>query len=187
MGWGTGAITRDTAEAVAPCGFVAGMDSNARLIQEARRKHLEIPNLRFVMGDILDLPCAGAFDIVTAARVLQWLAEPQRALQAMCHAARPGGRIVVLDYNHERVCWVPAPRVSVQRFYMAFLNWRAEAGMDNAMADNLVTLFRAAGLMNIRETPQHQSTTRGEPGFPPALACGQRLSPLVDFRWWWTA
>ena len=165
VGCGTGAITRHIAEAVAPCGFVAGMDSNARLIQEARRRHLEIANLRFAMADILDLPCAGAFDIVTAARVLQWLAEPQRALQAMCQAARPGGRVVVLDYNHEKVRWVPAPPVSVQRFYMAFLNWRAEAGMDNAMADHLVPMFRAAGLTNIRETPQHESATRGEPGF----------------------
>lgn len=164
-GCGTGAITRHIAEKVAPWGFVVGMDSNAPLIQQARQKHQNIPNLRFAVADIYHLPCAGVFDIVTAARVLQWLAEPRHALQAMREAARPGGRVVVLDYNHEKVQWVPDPPASFQQFYGAFLRWRSEAGMDNAMADRLTPMFRSVGLADIQETPQHEVTTRHDPDF----------------------
>lgn len=78
----------------------------------------------------------------------------------MRQATRPRGRIVVLDYNHEKVRWEPAPPVSMQRSYAAFLKWRAEVGMDNAIADHLVSMFRVAGLTAIRKTPQHELAPR---------------------------
>ena len=164
-GCGTGAITRHIAEKVAPRGFAVGMDSNARLIQQGRQRHGNIPNLRLAVADVYDLPGTRVFDIATAARVLQWLTKPQRALETMRQATRPGGRIVVLDYNHEKIRWEPAPPVSMQRFYAAFLKWRAEVGMDNAMADHLASMFRAAGLTDIRETPQHEVATKCDPDF----------------------
>ena len=73
---GTGAITRHIAEEVAPGGFVVGMDSNAHFIQQARQRHQDIPNVQFAVADIYHVPCTGVFDLVTAARVLQWLAAP---------------------------------------------------------------------------------------------------------------
>lgn len=169
VGCGTGAITRHIAQKVAPGGFVVGMDSNADLIQQARQRHQDIPNVRFVVADIYHVPCTGVFDVVTAARVLQWLASPQQALQAMRAATRPHGRVIVLDYHHGRVQWVPAPPVSMQQFYTAFLQWRAEAGMDNAIADHLVSMFRHVGLVDVRETPQHEVTTRQAPDFAARL------------------
>lgn len=165
VGCGTGAITRHIAAQVEPRGFVVGMDSNIHLLHQARQEHQDIPNVWFAAADIYHVPCTRAFDLVTAARVLQWLAAPQRALQAMREATRPNGRVIVLDYNHEKVQWVPAPPASMQQFYTAFLQWRAEAGMDNAMADHLAPLFRAVGLTNIRETPQHEVTTRRDADF----------------------
>jgi len=141
------------------------MDSNARLIHEGHRRNRNTSNLRLAVADIYDLPCTRVFAIATAARVLQWLTKPQRGLKAMRQATRPGGRIVVLDYNHEKVRWEPAPPVSMQRFYAAFLQWRAEVGMDNAIADHLVSMFRAAGLTDIREKPQHEAATKRDADF----------------------
>ena len=141
------------------------MDSNARLIQEGCQSHRNTTNLRFAVADIYDLPCTRVFDIATAARVLQWLTNPQRGLEAMRQATRRGGRIVVLDYNHEKVGWEPAPPASMQRFYTAFLKWRAEVGMDNAIADHLVSMFRSAGLTDIREKPQHEVATKCDADF----------------------
>ena len=112
-GCGARAITRGTAEKVATRGFAVGMDSNAGLIQHGRHRHRNVPNLRFAMADIHDLPCTGAFDIVTAAPVLQWLAERRRALLARCRATRPCGRNLVLEYNHEKLGWAPTPPVSM--------------------------------------------------------------------------
>jgi ubiquinone/menaquinone biosynthesis C-methylase UbiE len=165
VGCGTGAITRGMAEAVGPHGRVVGLDEKEPFITGARREYAGVQNLSFEVGDAYTLAREGAFDIVTTARVLQWLAHPARALRAMAGAAKPGGRVVVLDYNHEKIVWTPEPPPSVRAFYRAFLRWRADAGMDNAIADHLHTLFVTSGLFNVSVTPQHEKVTRDDPQF----------------------
>jgi SAM-dependent methyltransferase len=165
VGCGTGAITRGIAEAVAPNGHAVGIDVNARLIDEARRTHGAIPGLSFELCAVQWLSFQDRFDVVTAARVLQWLANPLEALRSMAAALKPGGRMAVLDYNHEKILWKPPPPASMQTFYNAFLRWRAEAGMDNAIADHLPGMFVTIGLVAILETPQHEVTHRTDSDF----------------------
>jgi ubiquinone/menaquinone biosynthesis C-methylase UbiE len=165
VGCGTGAITRGIAEAVGPGGCAVGIDVHRALIEQAHRSHGDVAGLSFAQGDVYALPFHDAFDLVSAARLLQWLADPRDALGQMARAARPGGRLVVLDYNHEKVTWEPDPPASMQAFYAAFLRWRADAGMDNAIADHLPELFRKAGLVEIAATSQHEVTRRADPEF----------------------
>jgi len=165
VGCGTGAITRGIAEAVAPQGRVVGLDINGELIEQARRAHQDVPGLSFEVGDIYKLAHESAFDIVTAARMLQWLAFPQEAIRLMAGAAKPGGRLVVLDYDHTRLSWQPAPPRSVRAFYDAFLRWRAEAGMDNSIAEHLAIMFEQVGLDQIQVVPQHELTQRSDTDF----------------------
>jgi ubiquinone/menaquinone biosynthesis C-methylase UbiE len=164
-GCGTGAITRGIAEAVSPNGQVVGIDINPHLIAEAHRTHSGVWGLSFEICDIYHLPYQERFDMVTAARCLQWLAHPFEALRCMVAALKPGGRIAILDYNHEKIVWQPPPPQSMQTFYQAFLQWRAEAGMDNAIADHLADMCASAGLIDILETPQHEATNRGDIDF----------------------
>jgi len=166
VGCGTGAITRGIAEAVAPNGRVLGIDINTGLIEEARGAHGGVAGLAFEVCDVYRLPCHEMFDIVTAARALQWLAAPSDALRMMANAARPGGRVLVLDYNHEKIAWTPDPPISMRMFYAAFLRWRADAGMDNAIADHLVEMLSSVGLSDVAATVQHEGTRRGDPDFP---------------------
>lgn len=170
VGCGTGAITRGIAEAVGPEGRVVGVDMNSRMIAQAREANSDLPGLTFEVGDIYHLPFADAFDLITAARVLQWLQDPGTALQGMVRAAKPGGRILVLDYNHEQARWEPDLPATMQQCYAAFLRWRAESGMDNAIADRLADLFADSGLTDIAITPQHEATQRGDRDFPARLA-----------------
>ena len=165
VGCGTGAITRGIVEAVGPGGRVLGVDANRELIDAARRAHGAVAGLELDVQDAYALPYRERFDVVSAARVLQWLAEPARALAAMARAARPGGRVVVLDYNHEQLRLEPSPPARARDFLAAFLDWRAEAGMDNAIADHLVELVERAGLRDVVVTPQHETLRRGEPDF----------------------
>jgi ubiquinone/menaquinone biosynthesis C-methylase UbiE len=169
IGCGTGAITRGIAEAVTPHGYAIGVDVHHGLIVQAHQAHHAVPGLAFVVTDIYALPFQATFDIVTAARVLQWLDDPLAALRMMARVTRPGGRVLVLDYQHERIVWEPAPPASMQTFYGAFLCWRAEAGMDNALADHLPTLYTQAGLEAIVVTPQHEVSRRGDPDFATRL------------------
>ncbi|MDB5054591.1 MAG: methyltransferase, UbiE/COQ5 family [Bacilli bacterium] len=165
IGCGTGAITRGIAEAVGPNGHVVGVDSNPNLIEIARQTHAGTQGLTFETGDIYNLTYDEQFDIVTSARVLIWLSDPLNALKRMKSAAKIGGRILIADYNHEKISWEPQPPLSMLSFYSAYLKWRSDAGMDNAIADHLSDMFQKAGIAEITVTPQHELTKRTEPDF----------------------
>ncbi|MBI1848621.1 MAG: methyltransferase domain-containing protein [Candidatus Rokubacteria bacterium] len=165
VGCGTGAITRGAAAAVGAGGLAVGADVSATLLGRARAAHAAQARLAFVVADAYALPFRRAVDVVTAARMLQWLARPLDALRAMSEAAAPGGAVLVLDFNHERAAWEPRPPESFRRFYAAFLGWRAGAGMDNAIADRLESLFARAGLARVTVTAQDETARRGEPDF----------------------
>jgi ubiquinone/menaquinone biosynthesis C-methylase UbiE len=165
LGCGTGAITRDIAAAVTPHGQVVGVDVNVALIEEARRVHGAVSGLAFEVCDVYTLPFRASFDLVSVARVLQWLAHPLDALRMLVAATKPGGQLVILDYNHEKIVWHPPLPASVQTFYTAFLRWRAEAGMDNAVADHLAAMCAQVGLVDIVATLQPEVTQRTDPDF----------------------
>ncbi len=74
IGCGTGAITAGIAEAVGSQGYVIGVDRDAGLLELARKQHGTIPHLRFELADATNLNFRWQFDIVTAARTLQWIA-----------------------------------------------------------------------------------------------------------------
>jgi SAM-dependent methyltransferase len=150
---------------VAPHGRVVGIDVNSPLIDEAQRTHGNVPGLTFEVCDVYRVPYQHHFDVVTAARCLQWLADPLEALRGMAAALKPGGQMAVLDYNHENIVWQPPPPESMQAFYRAFLEWRAEAGMDNAIAGHLHGMFTTLRLVDIREIVQPEVARRADPDF----------------------
>jgi SAM-dependent methyltransferase len=165
VGCGTGAITADVAGVVGPAGLAVGTDVNHALLQRASARAAAQPRLRVARADVFALPFARVFDIVTAARVLQWLARPAEAVVAMARVVRPGGWVLVLDYDHEAIRWTPEPPASMRRFYAAFLAWRADAGFDNGIARRLPSLFEAAGLSAIGVDHQPEVTTRADADF----------------------
>ena len=204
VGCGTGAITRGIAEAVGHEGHAVGVDVNASMIDAARAAHRRVPGLSFHVVDVYGLPFRGEFDIVAAARVLQWLADPGAALREMTKALRRGGRMVILDYNHEKASWTPEPPASMRRFVAAFLRWRAAAGLDNAIADRLGELLSGVGLTAIATTDQSEVTRRSDPDFETragiwatiaatrghqmvadgAISEGERRAAEVEYRAW---
>ena len=150
---------------------MVGIDVSKELITRAQARVERHANLSFELADVASLAHqARRFDVVTAARMLLWLADPGRAVAAMAGVARPGGTVVVLDYNLRKTSWEPAPPESVAAFYEAFLEWRAQAGMDNEMADHLEALFEELGLRELRRTPQPELAHRGEADFEVRIA-----------------
>ncbi|MCY9589768.1 methyltransferase domain-containing protein [Paenibacillus chitinolyticus] len=164
-GCGTGAITKGIAEAVGQEGRVVGIDNNDGLISYARETFGGQETLAFETADIHYLPYRNEFDIVTTARVLQWLADPRQALGQLIEAAKPGGRVIVLDYNHDKISWQPEPPPSMKAFYAAFLKWRSDAGMRNGIADELPGVFADLGLVEIQSSEQHEIVMREDGNF----------------------
>lgn len=170
VGCGTGAITVGIARMVGLEGQVLGLDRDDSLLAIARQEHQGVDNLSFQNGDVLSMRFEGRFDIVTAARMLQWIGEPDRAIRRMRDAAKTGGYIVVLDYNHEDNSWAPAPPAEFGRFYRAFLEWRTANKWDNRIADRLPRLLHLAGATDVRIHLDDEIVERGDPNFFVAAA-----------------
>lgn len=163
VGCGTGAITSGIANMVGASGRVVGIDNHSEFIEKARQHYNLLSGLTFEKADIYQLPFYNEFDIVTSSRVLQWLAKPQEAVRQMVQSIKQNGKVIVLDYNHTKICWEPEIPETMQNFYDAFLKWRFDAGMDNEIADHLPAIFEDAGLTNIKVTVQHEITKRSDP------------------------
>jgi SAM-dependent methyltransferase len=170
VGCGTGAITAGIAQAVGQDGLVVGLDRDAGLLEIARQQHGAVSNLRFEEGDAAIMNFAAPFDVVTAARTLQWVAEPGNAVMKMRQATKHSGLVVVLDYNHAQNDWKPKPPAEFMFFYEAFLRWREKNGWDNEMADHLPELFRAAGILHVQSHWQDEVVERGDPEFEGSTA-----------------
>jgi ubiquinone/menaquinone biosynthesis C-methylase UbiE len=165
MGCGTGAITRGIANLLGSRGFVVGADVSDTMLEKARTTHVNVSNLEFVKADIHDLGFEVEFDLIVCARVLQWLEHPVKAVRQMVKALKLGGTLMVLDYNHLRSEFQPEPPASLTRVLEVYYAWKANAGMDNKIADHLEQMFLEAGLGDVVVTPQHEIATRGEPDF----------------------
>lgn len=165
IGCGTGAITAGIANAVGPDGVAVGIDSSAHLIAKGKEDHAAIANLQLAEADLFNYTPEQPFDLVVSARVLQWLSNPVEALEKFKSLLRPGGYISILDYNHTTIEWNAPPPQSMQDFYAAFLQWRADAGMDNAIGDHLAQLFLTLGLQNIRCIRANEIYKKGEDNF----------------------
>jgi demethylmenaquinone methyltransferase/2-methoxy-6-polyprenyl-1,4-benzoquinol methylase len=80
--------------------MLAVADDRARSTVLSRRRELQAPAVKFLCGDALRLPFAGeSFDVVTVAYGLRNLADWERGLEEMWRVARPGGRLLVLDFG----------------------------------------------------------------------------------------
>jgi ubiquinone/menaquinone biosynthesis C-methylase UbiE len=101
VGCGPGNDLFDMADIVGPAGRLVGLDASEVMIAEARRRASERRlDVTFEVGEATALPFAnGTFDVCRAARVLEHLADPSRALAEMVRVTRSDGRIVVFDFD----------------------------------------------------------------------------------------
>ena len=178
IGCGTGAISKDIAHLVGPEGKVIGIDNTEKFILSGQQTYQDVGNLTLLHKDIFEFEPTEKFDLIVAARVLQWLTTPQKALRKMKSWLRPNGQISILDYNHQDLDWAPAPPKSMQTFYGIFLKWRADAGMDNAIADHLAAMMTEVGLTNIKVLNSNEYYDRTRKDFIPKVGIWSKVAGL---------
>lgn len=165
VGCGSGSITRGIVERVGPGGYVVGIDVSDQLIGHAQHNFQGIKNLHFEVADINNYSYKNKFDVITSARVLQWVANPREILVKMKALLKPGGCISILDYNHEKIEFTPDIPTIVKKFYSAFLSWRKDAGMDNAIGDHLNAIFEEIGMRSITVEDKSEISQSGSNTF----------------------
>lgn len=151
-GCGAGVITRTIARAV-PRGRAVGLDREPRYLDHARRRAAAdgLANAKFVQGNLLDLPFdEGQFDLVWSKHVLQWIAEPARALAQMVRVTRPGGRVLAANFDGFLLQHHPQDAALQQDTQRWFDAARTHMGFDNWLGRKLPALFKQAGLQDIR-------------------------------------
>jgi ubiquinone/menaquinone biosynthesis C-methylase UbiE len=164
VGCGTGGISKDIARVVGPQGKVTGIDNTVLFIESGKQTFADVKNLELIHADLFDFHPNETYDLIVSARVLQWLSDPPAALRKMKSLLQAGGMVSILDYNHEAIEWDPAPPHSMLRFYDTFLRWRADAGMNNHMADDLPGLLQDAGFKQIESfnSDEHYDRQRAD-------------------------
>jgi SAM-dependent methyltransferase len=178
VGCGTGAISSGIARRVAPKGFVIGLDNTAFFIDSGKETYRHVSNLELVHADLFNYHPKHQFDLVVAARVIQWLSQPREALRKLISFLKPGGHLSILDYNHEALEWKPMPPVSMRMFYRGFLNWREDAGMDNRIADNLAVHFAELGFHDIEVFNSDEHYRRRDENFIDRVGIWSKVAGL---------
>jgi SAM-dependent methyltransferase len=140
-GTGTGSL----AFALAPhVREVVGVDIVPELLEQARKRAGEVPNVTFVEGDATALPFGyGEFDLTGTLRTLHHLARPELALAELTRVTRAGGRVLVID----QIAPVdPAVAAELNRFEQA-----RDPTHTRTLADvDLRGLFESNGLVLLR-------------------------------------
>jgi trans-aconitate methyltransferase len=88
LGCGTGQLTARIAQTGAA---VRGIDADAAMIAKAQQNY---PDLQFAQADARHFQVEAPVDAVFSNAVLHWVKEPDRAIQCIYNALKPGGRFV---------------------------------------------------------------------------------------------
>lgn len=116
LGAGQGAFTHPLAHILGPGSTIYAVDHDPDAIAALERAN-QIEGVRIipVLGDFtraLELPGAapGTLDGILLANALHFVPEPANVLQSLVRWLRPGGNVVLVEYDRRRANrWVPYP------------------------------------------------------------------------------
>ncbi len=138
IGPGPGFLAREIATAVGPAGRVLGVEINPDMLAESRALCADYPWCEFREGDAAALPVAdGEFDAVSAASMLQYVADMDRALAEIHRVLRPLGRVVIFDTEWDSVAWYSRNRKRMKRVLAAWRNSLASPNLFQTLAPKL--------------------------------------------------
>lgn len=147
IGGGLGTMTRWLSERVGPAGSILTTDIDPRYLRQLRLANVEVRQ-----HDVLTDPLpTGVFDLALARLVLEHLPHPDLALAKMIDAVRPGGWVVVEDF--ELLPGVDgdehgmAERISKTMAAMRHVS--AAAGAHQRLGRSLAGRLRGHGLTNV--------------------------------------
>jgi SAM-dependent methyltransferase len=157
IGAGPGYATMDLAELVGPTGSVLAVERSPRFIEFARKSCAGrgLTNVTFREADLMEEPLGQLrFDAAWCRWVACFVSSPEKLVNAIAGALRPGGVAIFHEYIDYRT-WRLAPRRPAMESFVdeVMASWRANGGEPN-VAREFPTLFRKAGLVTVEAKPQ---------------------------------
>ena len=143
IGCGNGSISKWLAGQVAPGGEVVASDIDLRYVAGMAAPNLKIRQLN-ILEDAVE---EGAYDLVTARAILHHLPSPEKALQRMAWAVKPGGVLLSIEPN-----MLPATAAEpepLRAFWQGWLRWSASAGIDYFIGHKMPSLLSRLQLREV--------------------------------------
>ena len=172
LGAGTGIFACALAQRLAR-GSVLALELDERQLARAHVGARDLANLELRQGDVYAPPLGadewGSFDLVHARFLLEHLTEPQRAVSVMARAVRPGGRVVLVDDDHDTLrLWPAVP--AFERLWRAYCGEYERRGMDPWVGRRLAELAHAAGLQPVEARLLDFGACNGMRRFPTVIS-----------------
>lgn len=159
---GTGDMIRAFARGASPPRLIIGVDFAAKMLAVARVANLPVA-VQLVQGDALRLPLADeAADVISCAFGVRNFADLQRGLDEMGRVARPGARLVILEFAipgspllrgaYQFYCDVVLPRIGalISRDRMGAYRYLPRSIRTFETTATMVRRLEAAGFGEIR-------------------------------------
>lgn len=169
VGSGLGQLTRAMARQAGV--RAVGVERDLRQIEEGLRQARaagEEGLLEIRSGDAGMLPLRedewGTFDIVHARFVLEHVGDPQRVVDEMARAVRPGGRVILSDDDHSMLRLRPEP-AGARELWEAYCRAYDRIGCDAYVGTRLLELMVRAGLRGRRAALLNFGAGAGEAHF----------------------
>jgi SAM-dependent methyltransferase len=148
VGAGGGSLAAWLAGVVGPAGRVVATDTDTRFLEA-----LAAPDVEVRRHDIVADIEAGAYDLVHCRLLLEHLPQADVALDRMIEALKPGGWLVLEEFDH--VSFLPDPACGAdalavwQKWIDAFTRLAESRGLDLAYGRRMASVLRRSGLEDV--------------------------------------
>ena len=190
VGCGVGHEVQRMAQRVGPEGRAVGIDRSEPMIAEARRRAVSagLPS-EYLVADARHLELASdMFELCRAERVLRYIERPEQAVQEMVRVVRPGGRVVIFDFDADTIVDAPDPPL-VRRIAEVL-----DAAIPSPwVGRQLFRIFKQVGLTEVSVVP-HAAVMTSPHHFPvyrrlvaDTLSCAVEAGQIdaSDVARWW--
>jgi ubiquinone/menaquinone biosynthesis C-methylase UbiE len=175
-GAGTGSLAQLLATRVAPSGSVTALDIDTRFLDPLAGEHLEV-----VQADLTTEPLlADQFDLVHARLLLEHLPQRDTALASLIRAAKPGGWVLIEDFDWATAFLVDPPSAIHRKVASAIRDVFTSHGYLPTLGRTLPRWLESAGLTDIATHAQAvQVRADLEEGLPQWELLAQQLAPAL--------
>jgi SAM-dependent methyltransferase len=175
-GAGTGSLAKLLADRVAPTGSVTALDLDTRFLDPLASEHLQV-----VQADITTHPLpADQFDLVHARLLLEHLPQRDTAFSRLVRATRPGGWVLIEDFDWATAFLVDPPSAIHQRVATAIREVFTSHGYLPTLGRRLPRWLESAGLTDVGTHAQSiQVRADREEGLPQWELLAQQLAPAL--------
>ena len=154
VGCGSGVLCRLAAKELDQTGNITGIDIAFAFLQAGRKMVLHpgsAPPIDFSAGRAENLPFVDrSFDTVFTARLLLHVVDPEKVVNEMVRVVKPGGRVVLMDWDFDTVAVDHANRELTRRL----IHWRTDhLGGNNWSGRKLFGYLAHAGLTDLKISP----------------------------------